>query len=67
MIRTGETIAQECADYMEWLRGDQQRKPTTLRDYESIIRVHVVPAFGDTKVEDLTAPRTSRSSRPGSR
>lgn len=55
LVKTGETIAEACDEYMEWLRGDQQRKPTTIRDYESIIRVHILPAFGDTKIEDLTA------------
>src|ERR687890_108172 len=54
MVRTGVTFADACAEYLQWLESDQERKPTTLRDYRSIIRVHLVPAFGSMRIEDLS-------------
>jgi hypothetical protein len=36
MVRTGATFADAAAEYMRWLEQDRARKPTTLRDYESI-------------------------------
>src|SRR3954471_20482593 len=65
MVRTGVTFADASESYLHWLETDQDRKPTTLRDYRSIIRVHLVPAFGEIRIEDLTK-RTSRPSRPNS-
>jgi len=47
LVRTGVTVADACEDYLPWLETDQERKATTLRDYGSIIRVHIVPALGD--------------------
>src|SRR5258708_125599 len=43
MVRTGATFADATAEYMRWLEHDRQRKPSTLRDYNSIIRAHLVP------------------------
>jgi len=53
MVQTGATFADAVAEYMRWLRDDRQRKPSTLRDYESIIRAHLLPAFGEQRLEDL--------------
>ncbi len=47
----------------EWLRhGEHERhlKPSTLRDYRSIIGAHLLPAFGDAYLEDLSAQRLER-------
>ncbi len=54
MTRTGATFADAVAEYMRWLEHDRARKPSTLRDYESIIRAHLLPAFGDERLEDIT-------------
>jgi hypothetical protein len=37
MVRTGATFADAVAEYLRWLEQDRQRKPSTLRDYRSII------------------------------
>ena len=42
------------AEYMRWLEQDRQRKPSTLRDYGSITRAHLLPAFGGRCGEDIT-------------
>jgi integrase len=54
MVRTGATFSDAVAEYMRWLEHDRQRKPSTLRDYESIIRAHLLPAFGEQRLEDIT-------------
>jgi hypothetical protein len=38
MVRTGATFAEAVTEYMRWLEHDRQRKPSALRDYNSIIR-----------------------------
>jgi integrase len=55
MVRTGATFADAVAEYMRWLEHDRQRKPSTLRDYNSIIRAHLLPAFGEQRLEDITS------------
>jgi len=54
MVRTGATFADAASEYMRWLEHDRQRKPSTLRDYQSIIRAHLLPAFGRERLEDIT-------------
>lgn len=53
--RTGTTFEQAAR---EWLRhGETQRglKPTTIVDYSSALRAHLLPSFGDMRLEDVTA------------
>jgi integrase len=54
MVRTGATFSDAAEEYMRWLREDRQRKPSTLRDYRSIITAHLLPAFGSERLEDMT-------------
>jgi integrase len=54
MVRTGVTFAEACEQYLEWLPHERQRRPSTLRDYRSIIRTHLLPSFSDVPVEDIT-------------
>jgi len=54
IVRTGATFADAVAEYMRWLEQDRARKPTTLRGYESIVRAHLLPAFGERRLEDIT-------------
>jgi hypothetical protein len=55
MVRTGATFADAVAEYMRWLEHDRARKPTTIRGYESIMRAHLLPAFGERRLENLTS------------
>ena len=55
MVRTGATFADAVAEYMRWLEQDRARKPTTLRAYESIMRAHLLPVFGERRLDDITA------------
>lgn len=56
MVRTGASFAEVAEEYLRYLEHDRERKPSTLHDYRSIVRAHLLPAFGDMKVEDLTGP-----------
>src|SRR3954467_13616536 len=57
MVRTGATFADACAEYLRYVEVDLDRKPSTVGDYRSIIRAHLVPAFGPMRLEDVTADR----------
>jgi integrase len=57
MVRTGATFTDAAAEYMRWLQHDRMRKPSTLRDYQSILRAHLLPAFGQQRLEDITTDR----------
>ena len=60
MIRTGATVADACDEYLRYIEQDRQRKPSTLRDYDSIFRNHVLPHLGRVRLEDLTPDRVER-------
>lgn len=55
MVRTGATFADACAEFLRYVEHDRDCKPSTLRDYRSVISAHLIPAFGDERVEDVTA------------
>jgi integrase len=54
MVRTGATFADAAAEYLRYIDKDRRRKASTVEDYRSIIRVHLLPAFGETRLEDVT-------------
>ena len=47
-------------EYLTWQEVDRERKPSTLRDYRSILRTHMLPAFGSVPIEDLTPAQLDR-------
>ena len=55
MTRTGILVSDAAAEYLRWLQHDRARKPSTLRDYASILRAHIIPAFGNVRIEDVTS------------
>jgi integrase len=60
IVRTGAVFADAAAEYMRWLEHDRQRKPSTLRDYASILRAHLLPAFSSMRLEDITTELVER-------
>ena len=54
MVRTGVTFADAGAEYLRCIEHDRDRKPSTLLDYRSIVAAHLLPAFGDVRLEDVT-------------
>jgi integrase len=54
MVRTGATFADACAEYLRYIGEDRGRKASTVNDYRSIINTHLLPAFGEKPIEDIT-------------
>src|SRR4051794_6491447 len=54
MVRTGVSFADACAEYLRYIEHDLDRKPSTLGDYRSVIRAHLLPAFDLLRLEDVT-------------
>jgi integrase len=57
MVRTGVSFADAAGEYLRYVEHDLDRKPSTLCDYRSTIRAHLLPAFGSLRLEDVTAER----------
>src|SRR3954454_17219165 len=60
MVRTGRTFAEAAEEYLRYLADDRQRKPSTVRDARSVIRTHLLPLFGDRRLEDITEDEVER-------
>jgi integrase len=56
MVRTGATFADAAAEYLRYIGEDRGRKASTVEDYRSIINVHLLPQFGEQRLEDITVP-----------
>jgi len=54
MVRTGATFADAAAEFMRYAADGRDCKPSTLRDYRSIVEAHLVPRFGAERIEDIT-------------
>ena len=54
--RSGVTFADAAEEYLRFAEQDRGCKPSTLRNYRNAIRVHLLPVFGQTPLEDITAP-----------
>jgi integrase len=54
MVRTGATFADAAAEYLRYAADERGCKPSTLRDYRSIIDAHLLPRFGGERIEDIT-------------
>jgi hypothetical protein len=57
MVRTGVSFADAAGEYLRYIEHDLDRKPSTLCDYRSVIRAHLLPAFSSLRLEDVTADR----------
>jgi integrase len=60
MVRTGRTFADAAEEYLRYLADDRQRKPSTVRDARSVIRNHLLPPFGERRIEDITEQEVER-------
>jgi hypothetical protein len=63
MVRTGRTFADAAEEYLRYLADDRERKPSTVRDAGSVIRNHLLPPFGDRRLEDITEQEVERWAR----
>ena len=54
MVRTGATLADAAAEWLRFIEEDRGRKPSTLNDYRSALKAHLLPAFGSQPLESIT-------------
>jgi hypothetical protein len=52
-IRTGVTFADAAAEWMRFIEQDRERKPSTLKDYRSVLNAYLLPAFADRPIEAI--------------
>ena len=67
MVRTGATFADAAAEFLRYVEHDRAVKPSTLVDYRSVVDAQLVPAFGERRLETITAPRSRRGAPRWSR
>ncbi len=60
LVRTGATFADAAAEYLRYVEVDRGRRATTVSDYRSIVDVHLLPAFGEMRLEDITTAMIER-------
>jgi integrase len=53
-VRTGVTFEDAAAEWLRFIEKDRERKPSTLVDYRSALKAHLLPAFGDRALESIT-------------
>ena len=51
----GITFADAAAEWLRFIEEDRERKPSTLVDYRSALKAHLLPAFGDQLLEKISA------------
>jgi integrase len=60
MVRTGATFADAAAEWLRYVEQERGRKASTLRDYRSVVNVHLLPAFGKETLERIDAEMIER-------
>jgi integrase len=53
-VRTGVSFADAAAEWLRFVEHDRKRKPSTLEGYRSVVRTHLLPAFGELPLESIT-------------
>jgi len=54
MIRSGATSADAAAEWLRYIEEDRERKPSTLRDYRSVLEHRLLPVFGSMPIEEIS-------------
>jgi integrase len=60
MLRTGVRFEDAAAEWLRFIEEDRERKPSTLRDYRSVLHAYLLPAFGTEPVESITPAQIER-------
>jgi integrase len=53
MVRTGATFADAAAEWLRYVERERGCRASTLADYRSVVRVHLLPAFGELPLERI--------------
>ena len=59
-VAASVTFAEAAAEYLRFAEQDRGCKPSTVRGYRNAIKVHLLPVFGDMKLEDITVQEIER-------
>jgi len=60
MVRTGATFADAAAEWLRYIEQERGRKASTLRDYRSVLKAHLLPAFGKEPLERIDTDMIER-------
>ncbi len=60
MVRTGATFADAAAEWLRYVEEDRERKPSTVRDYRSVLDSRLLPEFGSMALESITPVEIER-------
>jgi integrase len=53
-VQSGVKFADAAAEWLRFIEHDRRRKPSTLEGYRSVVRTHLLPAFGELPLESVT-------------
>jgi integrase len=59
-IRSGATFADAAAEWLRYIEEDRERKPSTLRDYRSVLEHRLLPVFGSMPIEEISPAAIER-------
>ena len=59
-VAASVTFAEAAAEYLRFAEQDRGCKPSTVRSYRNAIKVHLLPVFGEMKLEDITFQEIER-------
>ena len=54
-VKTGVTFGEVAGEWLRYIEGDRQRRPSTIAGYRSALTAHLIPEFGELPVESITA------------
>jgi integrase len=60
MVRTGATFADAAEEWLRYVEEDRERKPSTVRDYRSVLNSRLLPMFGAMPIEEITPAEIER-------
>jgi integrase-like protein len=52
-VRIGAAFRDAAAEWLRFIEEDRERKPSTLVDYRSALKAHLLPAFGERPLESI--------------
>jgi hypothetical protein len=59
-VLTGLTFAEAAEEYLRFAEQDRGCKPSTIRGYRSQLNAHLLPAFGQMRIADITEREIER-------
>ena len=60
VARSGVSFEEAAGEWLRFIEEDRERKPSTLNDYRSALRAHLLPAFRERPLEDITSEEIER-------